>query len=328
MSQGFDAGSVQIRLRHDGQKVIAAETACQRPHLARALLGKQADEAAALVPLVYALCGRAQGAAARLAVAAARGVESAPQLDPMIEREVIREHLWRWLLDLPGLLGMTPLRDQFSALARAPDAGRPEALSIALVAPEVLALSTRIATLEQPILAAAPRLKVASASESLLTWPRLTERFCRLPTLNGGATETGAYARIGNAFSSPAGAFAVRWLARLNELQIWATGGSKVGAGGTASATPVAPGIGRALVETARGLLMHEVVLEGDRIADYRIVAPTEWNFHPDGSLSGWLIGRQCVDEVALREFVAHAVAALDPCVRWELLFDLPVGQQ
>jgi hypothetical protein len=34
------------------------------------------------------------------------------------------------------------------------------------------------------------------------------------------------------------------------------------------------------------------------------------------------------VDEVALREFVAHAVAALDPCVRWELLFDLPVGQQ
>ena len=90
----------------------------------------------------------------------------------------------------------------------------------------------------------------------------------------------------------------------------------------TASAMPVAPGVGRALVETARGLLMHEVVLEGDRVADYRIVAPTEWNFHPQGPLSGWLIGRPCSDEADLRGFAAQAVAALDPCVRWDLTLE------
>ena len=71
--------------------------------------------------------------------------------------------------------------------------------------------------------------------------------------------------------------------------------------------------------ETARGLLMHEIVLDGERIADYLIVAPTEWNFHPQGPLGGWLVGRDATDREALHAFAARAVAALDPCVRWEL---------
>ena len=38
---------------------------------------------------------------------------------------------------------------------------------------------------------------------------------------------------------------------------------------------------------------MHEIVLDGERIADYFIVAPTEWNFHPQGPLGGWLTTAQ-----------------------------------
>lgn len=57
------------------------------------------------------------------------------------------------------------------------------------------------------------------------------------------------------------------------------------------------PGVGRALVETARGLLLHEITLDGDRIADYVIVAPTEWNFHPRGRLHDWLLGLPAGDE-------------------------------
>jgi hypothetical protein len=82
----------------------------------------------------------------------------------------------------------------------------------------------------------------------------------------------------------------------------------------------VAPGIGRALVETARGLLMHEIVLDGDTVADYFIVAPTEWNFHPQGPLAGWLLGREGQrSRGAAQPGVALARGALDPCVRWEL---------
>ncbi len=85
------------------------------------------------------------------------------------------------------------------------------------------------------------------------------------------------------------------------------------------SAVSVAQGAGRSLVETARGMLMHEIVLADDRIADYRIVAPTEWNFHPQGALVDQLIGQETTDRDALQRQVARAVAALDPCIPWEL---------
>ena len=322
MNAGIDAGSVRIRLRGDGARVIAAQVASQRPQVARILKGRQADEAATLVPLVFALCGRAQRAAARLAVSAARGAESPPRLAPDVAREVMREHLWRWLLDLPVLFGMPPLRDQFSTAVQAVDAGRGEAVQGLLAAPEIIRLIEAIETLEQPPLGAVALLHVASARTSLVEWPRLNEALCRTPTWRGQAAETGAYARRTGDPAPFSGAFAARWLARLAELESWAAGAQTVGAGGTASAVPVVPGVGRALVETARGLLMHEVVLEGDRVADYRIVAPTEWNFHPQGPLSGWLVGRPCSDEPDLRGFAAQAVAALDPCVRWDLTLE------
>jgi Ni,Fe-hydrogenase I large subunit len=85
------------------------------------------------------------------------------------------------------------------------------------------------------------------------------------------------------------------------------------------SAVPVASAVGRALVETARGLLMHEVVLDGEFVADYLIVAPTEWNFHPQGVLHNRLLGADARDRNALHQQVARLVTTLDPCVPWEL---------
>ncbi|MBU1972808.1 MAG: hydrogenase, partial [Gammaproteobacteria bacterium] len=70
---GFDAGRVRLRLMLEGDVVAAVEVACERPNVAAALAGKPADEAVALVPLIYSLCGQAQGIAARAALAAARG---------------------------------------------------------------------------------------------------------------------------------------------------------------------------------------------------------------------------------------------------------------
>ncbi|MEF8701419.1 MAG: nickel-dependent hydrogenase large subunit [Candidatus Accumulibacter sp. UW20] len=319
MSPVIDAGSVQIRLQGDGAKVISVQVVSQRPQVARVLKGRPADAAAALVPRLFSLCARAQGTAARLAVAAARGEESAPGLDPDVVREVMREHLWRWLIELPLLFGRLALREQFSIALRALDSSPGEALRGLLAAPEIICLVESIRTLEQPPLRATALLRIDSAQASLDDWPLLSEAFCRTPTWRGKAAETGALARCPNNRAAVGGAFAARWLARLAELETWAADTQQIGTGGTASAVPVAPGIGRAVVETARGLLMHEVVLEDDRVADYRIVAPTEWNFHPQGPLSGWLIGRPCADQAELLGFAAQAVAALDPCVRWEL---------
>ncbi|MDP2325218.1 MAG: nickel-dependent hydrogenase large subunit, partial [Gammaproteobacteria bacterium] len=64
--------------------------------------------------------------------------------------------------------------------------------------------------------------------------------------------------------------------------------------------------------EMARGLLLHWVQLDGDgAVQDYRVLAPTEWNFHPDGALARAVAALTPSDSEA-----AHLLAAAyDPCV-------------
>lgn len=80
---------------------------------------------------------------------------------------------------------------------------------------------------------------------------------------------------------------------------------------------PAGSGTGVGTVETARGFLLHRVVLDAGRVAGIRILAPTEWNFHP----AGWLakgLGRGA-DGIGPAALAALMVAALDPCVAWRL---------
>ena len=80
-----------------------------------------------------------------------------------------------------------------------------------------------------------------------------------------------------------------------------------------APAACLVDGAGLGLVEAARGLLAHRVELEGGRVRRYQIVAPTEWNFHPDGPLARGLRGVEATPDLAER---ANLLAcALDPCV-------------
>lgn len=316
MSGGIDPGCLRLGLVTAGGRVGAVEIAADRPQPSLALRGRQANEAVRLVPLLFALCGKAQGRAAELALAAARGHVTPPSVDPAVAAEAMREHLWRWLLDLPPLLGVDPLKSEFAAALGWVAREQRDRLAELLADPRIEALTRRLEAIAFAAATAAPSLPPLDAVQSLQCWPRLDAAFARRPHWQGAAAETGALARR-RGDTGPA--LAARWKARLAEVEDWAGERAKVGAGGTASALPVAPGVGRALVETARGLLMHEIALDGERIADYVIVAPTEWNFHPQGTLAGWLAGADAADRAALRARVALAVATLDPCVRWEL---------
>lgn len=317
MIGGIDPGCVWLRLAVEDGRVGSVSVASERPVVAEALRGRPADAAVKLVPLLFAVCGKAQGRAAELALAAARGGECAAHLDPAIQAEVMREHLWRWLLDLPPLLGETADPAEFTRLARGIVSGQRDAVADFLDGERIATLCRRLAEVEDPVLPSACLLPWLDAASSLRPWAQLDAGFCARPQWQGRAAETGAIARRPDVAAGPA--FAARWLARLEELRDWAHGREKVGAGGTASAVQSAPGRGRALVDTARGLLMHEIALEGDRIAGYCIVAPTEWNFHPQGPVAGWLTGRDASNRDELQAFAARAVAALDPCVRWDL---------
>jgi uptake hydrogenase large subunit len=149
--------------------------------------------------------------------------------------------------------------------------------------------------------------------------------YARAPTWDGLPAETGALARVrahllvAAVADSVGHATATRYVARLVDLALLL--GELEGVPRPADALPwvqaftVGEAGGLAAVHTARGLLLHRVRIADGRVADYRIVAPTEWNFHPDGALARGLSGMPAENAVMLKRQARLAVQALDPCV-------------
>ena len=79
------------------------------------------------------------------------------------------------------------------------------------------------------------------------------------------------------------------------------------------------PGLGQ--VAAARGQLLHRVQVENERIVRYQILAPTEWNFHPQGVLAMSLAALQG-DVVKMQQQAELLINAIDPCVGYELSID------
>ena len=237
---GIDPGCIRLHLDCAGGWINEVSVVSERPAIAQQLRGRMADEAVRLVPLLFALCGKAQGSAAILALEAARGKESSVHLDPLIEQELLREHLWRWLLDLPALLGEAPLREEFMAANRWIALGQRKSLAELLSGRCLQAMLARLegAADEQDIVESAPcLLPRLVAQTSLAQWPQLDAGFCQTPHWQGRAAETGALSRRQDSLNGTQRAFAARWLARLAELHDWAGDTEKLGAGGTARKT-------------------------------------------------------------------------------------------
>jgi len=76
-------------------------------------------------------------------------------------------------------------------------------------------------------------------------------------------------------------------------------------------------GLGR--VEAARGRLYHRVRLAGERIETYRILAPTEWNFHPQGLITQSLRNVHAANDDEWLAIGRLIVNAIDPCVQCRL---------
>lgn len=153
--------------------------------------------------------------------------------------------------------------------------------------------------------------------------------FCARPQWRGAPAETGALARthhqplLAEWIARRGRGMGARLLARLHELaslpyrmhngdarplKAWSIDAGVSGAPG------VVGRVGVAGVETSRGLLFHVARLEDGKVADYRILAPTEWNFHPQGPLAQALRGLEVSQEQA--RWVARS---LDPCVAFDV---------
>jgi len=90
-----------------------------------------------------------------------------------------------------------------------------------------------------------------------------------------------------------------------------------------ASADPArGEAVGLGTAEAARGLLVHWVGIADGRISDYRVLAPTEWNFHPAGAVAA---GLQAIAETGptdagqVTRLARLLITAIDPCVAYRL---------
>jgi uptake hydrogenase large subunit len=177
-----------------------------------------------------------------------------------------------------------------------------------------------------------PRLLPRRAAMDWATDPALADAgFALAPEWAGAPAETGALARqqgrpaVVAALADGQGLRA-RLLARLCDLAELPVGlaGDKTGAApGRAAvwleAASAQPGSGLACTDTARGLLIHWLRLADGRIADYRVVAPSEWNFHPAGQWRRELAGLPTASPAAAEARARQLALALDPCVPLDL---------
>jgi len=376
-------GRLRLSLQMSAGRVVSARVASERPVFAgRILEGRRPAVALATIALLFSLCGKAQTVALAEAIEAANGEEVSPEVrcqrQLMVVSEAAREHLWRFAMDLPPCLGLTPqtsalvaLRKVFEPVAVAggnregwwdlPLGGAGETAWQALAngldallaesvfgeSPERWLARQNLAEVEDWIAAASTppaehfamvrksdfgdcRLPLLTIRQAQALWPEVEQNatFAKQPTLAGQPAETGALARrvaepqlagwLGTHGRGPA----ARLLARLIDLarapaQIRRLAQGEPDANIT-RAYPLA-GQGAAAVETARGLLLHQVRLAGDEIAAIVIVAPTEWNFHPEGAWVQGLVGAAAKTPEEGKKRAALLAHALDPCVAWEI---------
>ncbi len=143
--------------------------------------------------------------------------------------------------------------------------------------------------------------------------------FVQRPNWLGQPAETGAWSRLRQRHEelpTPPSAWSrlsARWL---ELVAIAAADPSATSYGSTAllafGAVDLGHGQALAWVEMARGLLLHWVQVDAaGGVEDYRVVAPTEWNFHPQGALARALAALPPGDVQAARTLAA----AFDPCV-------------
>jgi len=96
----------------------------------------------------------------------------------------------------------------------------------------------------------------------------------------------------------------------------------------TRGALTLATGEGIAWTEMARGLLIHWVRLDatGQTVEACRVLAPTEWNFHPRGVLAQALAGLSARPADERRIAAQRLAVAFDPCVAFSIVDTIEDG--
>lgn len=352
----------------DGYVRRAEVSSTRPVSLSRLFIGRPADEAPVLAGSLFSLCGFSHAVAAALAVARARGQTADPDPGAWVRgilAERVAEYLRSLVIgwsDNPGATPMTP--DLLMALRDALAAARElTALPLGLAlrraksgddttqaVSRLVWAARRLGDADDPETALGAMLERAKAEAAfMLRAPdaltaedddavigRLRQDgpvFAAQPSLRGRVVETGAFARHysclpPSASSGPQSAIAARLTARLADLAQAVDAldnGQRIGLWSAEGFE----GEGFCAVESPRGRLYHWVGLdEAGSIARYAIVAPTEWNFHPNGPFIGSLLGAKVGEGAAAERRVSWLAALFDPCVAFRVVLQQDQDEQ
>jgi uptake hydrogenase large subunit len=173
-----------------------------------------------------------------------------------------------------------------------------------------------------------PHIGCEQARNGLQRAMRDEPGFASRPHWHGRALETGSLARmqhhplLEHLLGQHGASASLRLLARLLEIDelFSRLRAPQVPLDSWVHGAPCGPGAGFAWVQCARGMLLHRAVLDKEGlIEDYCIVAPTEWNFHPEGSCIQELTGKAALNPTQARRDAELLVHSLDPCVGYEI---------
>jgi len=319
------SGALRIFARVRDGKVAEVKMSSPRVDPSAVFVGRTPEEAATLAGRLFSLCPMAQAIAAR----AAAGLPAQANETLALLAERLAEMLRASLLDWPGAAAapetLAVLREILPLLRRIGAEGSGDDAAPLRQALARLGLGARDgfcarrmaeALADECAMKLRPRKTdcLTAADDLLVVAAAWADKgFSRAPTLPGRRAETGVAAR-----RHVHGGLAARLAAREAEMIETAATIDALLQGGSA-AEQVTRGDGFAAVDSARGKLHHACRLGADgRIADYRIVAPTEWNFHPDGPFAHMLIGAGIGEGADAKRRVERLAFVFDPCIKAE----------
>ena len=328
------AGMIRVQLRYADGRVCAVDIRSTRPqNTAAVFIGRDAGEVPALIGTVYALCGKAQTIAALMAIEDALGVTLSPTQararDALRLAEMLTQTMMRTCLGWPRLMGLAqdpaPVRRCLlaeatleQALFGGPDWKTPGGTDFRPDLNAALLVFENVQGSVNDLLGAkglANDMQAWLVAQSLQSFGALAP---------DSDPEQGALMRQWSAqpvrrIRARYGAgLAARLRAGLNDLRAISDVLAQVLHEGRTDTHDVKPALdrcGTAQVETVRGTLRHQVIVQHGRITAYQIDAPTEANFHSDGVVPQGLLGADATDIPALTRAAELHVLAIDPCV-------------
>jgi coenzyme F420-reducing hydrogenase alpha subunit len=364
------------------QATIGSTRPLQTPDI---FIGKSVTELLTGIPLLYSVCGTAQGIAAINATEQALGLDSTTDLQAartiLVEIESIREHLWRIELDWrifattlsakpsSQLSLWLPKTRQLLYRGNSPfeldSTIKPDIHELKLLFNEIHQFVTTeifnqspeqwLSMKEHDALAywafnnqtvAAKAIhaliddqfrisklqfldKIKPKEMAQLLFSDKGAAYAAMPHYQGQCAETTPLARQKNhplltSLLNMGGTnLLTRMTARLVELAMLVTGLDKqldeLSLKKSKSYPEITTRCGLAQVEASRGRLIHGLQLDGQLVVNYRIVAPTEWNFHPQGVAKQALEQLKPFDLKQLKTEANLIINAIDPCVAYEL---------